>query len=288
MTVDAPPGQRVYESSLYGLAGGGRWRPDRVPRPSVVAAPNAAVNHCEARCGVAGRTGTVWHSAAMTVVGVDGCKRGWIAITLDHTSRTRGYFVEQLDGLLDRVPDAGRCDRHPHRTAVHRPAASRRRGPRPAGSATQLRVLRTRTPGHHRRDTRRSQRHLQADHRPWAQPAIVRARAQDPRGRTVGSFGADPRLGGSPRCPSRSCSAVRRRRRRPPGLDYSSGTTPSNRPVSYSMTSARPARRRAPMTCSTPPSPRGAPHVLHRGDGISLPDPPETASDSSNLIAIWA
>jgi predicted RNase H-like nuclease len=42
----------------------------------------------------------------MRIVGVDGCKRGWIAIALDDNEPARGYFISVLDELLDAIPDA--------------------------------------------------------------------------------------------------------------------------------------------------------------------------------------
>lgn len=42
----------------------------------------------------------------MRVVGVDGCRGGWIAIALADGHPARGYFLEQLDGLLEAIPDA--------------------------------------------------------------------------------------------------------------------------------------------------------------------------------------
>lgn len=51
------------------------------------------------------RTGPSGHSDDMTVAGVDGCRRGWIAITLDAGGGARGFFVAQLDELVDAIPD---------------------------------------------------------------------------------------------------------------------------------------------------------------------------------------
>jgi predicted RNase H-like nuclease len=42
----------------------------------------------------------------MSVVGVDGCKRGWIAIALGDNEPARGYFIAALDELLAAIPDA--------------------------------------------------------------------------------------------------------------------------------------------------------------------------------------
>lgn len=41
----------------------------------------------------------------MSVVGVDGCKRGWIAVALDSMNRARACFVTRLDDLLVAIPD---------------------------------------------------------------------------------------------------------------------------------------------------------------------------------------
>lgn len=42
----------------------------------------------------------------MRVVGVDACKRGWIAVVLQDHRALRGVFAADLDGLVDEVPDA--------------------------------------------------------------------------------------------------------------------------------------------------------------------------------------
>lgn len=42
----------------------------------------------------------------MRVVGVDACKRGWVAVVLQDHRVLRGVFAEDLDGLVDEVPDA--------------------------------------------------------------------------------------------------------------------------------------------------------------------------------------
>jgi predicted RNase H-like nuclease len=48
----------------------------------------------------------LWQGDAMSIVGVDGCKRGWIAIALVDNEPVRGYFIAALDELLDAIPDA--------------------------------------------------------------------------------------------------------------------------------------------------------------------------------------
>lgn len=42
----------------------------------------------------------------MTAVGVDACKKGWIAIALHHGRAPAGHFLSSLDALLDEMPDA--------------------------------------------------------------------------------------------------------------------------------------------------------------------------------------
>ncbi len=41
----------------------------------------------------------------MSVVGVDACKRGWIAIEVRADQHARGHFIDKLDNLLGHVPD---------------------------------------------------------------------------------------------------------------------------------------------------------------------------------------
>ena len=42
----------------------------------------------------------------MSVVGIDACKQGWIAIALRGDDDAQGHFITTLDMLLDDVPDA--------------------------------------------------------------------------------------------------------------------------------------------------------------------------------------
>ncbi len=42
----------------------------------------------------------------MTVVGIDGCRGGWIAIVLRSSNASDAFFVETLDRITEEVPDA--------------------------------------------------------------------------------------------------------------------------------------------------------------------------------------
>ncbi len=46
-----------------------------------------------------------WHDGGMVVVGVDACRRGWIAVVLEDGNPPWGLFVTKLEQLAEAVPE---------------------------------------------------------------------------------------------------------------------------------------------------------------------------------------
>lgn len=225
----------------------------------------------------------------MSVVGVDGCRAGWIAIALGDAGQADGYFVERLDELLDVIRDvqAVAID-----IPIGLPSGGRRRadiearrllGPRrssvfdapvraavtAATHAEASAISRELTgQGLSRQSFALAPKILEAER--WSAAAPISVWEVHPEV----SFAI--MIGHPAESPKSTWSGLRERQR---ALER----------AGIRLADIGPAGRKA-----------GADDVLdaaaaawsaarlRRGDGISLPDPPETAPGSATPMAIWA
>jgi len=230
-----------------------------------------------------------WHSVGMSVVGVDGCKRGWIAIVLDDAGRTRGQFVGHLDDLGDAIEgvDAVAID-----IPIGLPSTGRRQaddaardllGPRrnsvfyapvreaiTAATHAEASAISKRITGHgiSQQSLALAPKILEAER--WAVSTTAPVWEVHPEV----SFAV--MLGHPADHPKSTWSGLRERldALRDAGIIVddigSAGAMAGADDVLDAAVAAWSAAR------------------LRRGDGISLPDPPETAPGTSRPIAIWA
>ena len=230
-----------------------------------------------------------WHGVAMSVVGVDGCKRGWIAVALDDDTSTRGLFVERLDDLgtaLDGVhavavdipiglpstgrrqaDDAARDLLGPRRSSVFYAPV---RDAITAATHADASAISKRITGHgiSRQSFALAPKILEAER--WAASTTVPVWEVHPEV----SFAV--MLGHPVEHPKLTWSGLRERLEalRDAGIIIgdigAAGGMAGADDVLDAAVAAWSAAR------------------LYRGDGISLPDPPETAPDTARPIAIWA
>lgn len=222
-------------------------------------------------------------------MGVDGCKAGWIAIALDERNRARGCFVKCLDDLLDAIGDAQAVAID---IPIGLPTAGRRRadvearellGPRrnsvfhapvrgavtAATHAEASSISKDLTgQGLSRQSFALAPKILEAER--WSSLSPVPVWEVHPE------VSFTVMMGRPADSPKSTWSGLRERQR---ALER----------AGIRLADIGPAGRRA-----------GADDVLdaaaaawsaarlHRGAGVSLPDPPETAPGSTNPMAIWA
>jgi predicted RNase H-like nuclease len=233
--------------------------------------------------------GVFWHGVGMSVVGIDGCKRGWIAIALDDDSTTRGVFVERLDDLGAALDDV-------HAVAIDIPiglpstgrrqaddAARQLLGPRrnsvfyapvrdaiTAATHGDASAISKRITGHgiSRQSFALAPKILEAEQ--WAASTTVPVWEVHPEV----SFAV--MLGHPAEHPKLTWSGLHERLEalRDAGIGIgdigAAGAMAGADDVLDAAVAAWSAAR------------------LYRGDGISLPDPPETAPDAPRPVAIWA
>ena len=229
-----------------------------------------------------------WHSVAMSVVGVDGCKRGWIAIALD-AARSRGHFVEHLDELGDTITDV---DAVAIDIPIGLPATSRRQaddaardllGPRRSSVfyAPVREAITAATHAEASAISRRMTGHGISQQSFALAPKILEAE-QWAASTTVPVWEVHPEvsfaimLGHPAEHPKSTWSGLRERLQalRDAGIIIDDIGTAGAKAGADDVLDAAVAAWSAAR--------------LHRGDAISLPDPPETAPDTARPIAIWA
>lgn len=225
----------------------------------------------------------------MSVVGIDGCKRGWIAIALDEDNSTRGHFVERLDGLgaaLDGVhavaidipiglpstgrrqaDDAARDLLGPRRNSVFYAPV---RDAITAATHADASAISKRITGYgiSRQSFALAPKILEAER--WAAAMTVPVWEVHPEV----SFAV--MLGHPAQHPKLTWSGLHERLEALRGAGIIIGDIGA----AAAMAGADDVLDAAVAAWSAT--------RLHRGGGISLPDPPETAPDTSRPIAIWA
>lgn len=230
-----------------------------------------------------------WHSVAMSVVGVDGCKRGWIAIALDDAGRTRGHFVEHLDNVDEVIAGV-------HAVAIDIPIGLPSTGRRQADDAARdflgprrnsvfyapvREAITAATHAEASAISRRITGHGISQQSFALAPKIVEAERWA-ASTTVPVWEVHPEvsfavmLGHPAEHPKSTWSGLGERldALRDAGIILddigSAGAMAGADDVLDAAVAAWSAAR------------------LYRGDGISLPDPPRTAPDTARPIAIWA
>jgi predicted RNase H-like nuclease len=233
--------------------------------------------------------GVFWHGVAMSVVGIDGCKRGWIAIALDDDGSTRGLFVERLEDLetaLDGVdavaidipiglPPNGR--RQADDVARELLGARRNsvfyapvREAITAATHAEASAISRRITGHgiSQQSFALAPKILEAER--WAASTTVSVWEVHPEA------GFAVMLDHPAEHPKSTWSGIRERL---DALRYA-GIVLDDIGTAGAMAGADDVLDAAVAAWSAA--------RLHRGDGISLPNPPETAPDTGRPIAIWA
>jgi predicted RNase H-like nuclease len=225
----------------------------------------------------------------MSVVGVDGCKGGWIAIALDDNTHARGYLIERLPRLLDVIPDAVAVGID---IPIGLPSAGWRRAD---AEARQLLGA--------RRSSVFPAPPRQAITAPTHAEATAISKKVTGRGLSRQSFALAPKILETERWvastpipvwevhPEVSFTIMMGRPAASPKSTWA-GLQERQRALAHAgidLDNIGPAGERA-----------GADDVLdaaaaawsaarlYRGGGISLPDPPETIPDSATPVAIWA
>ena len=225
----------------------------------------------------------------MSAVGVDGCKQGWIAIALRDREPAEGQFVTSLDELLDAIPDAQAVAID---IPIGLPTSGRRRADIEARALLGARrnsVFLTPV-----RDAISARSHAEA---------TAKARSITGSGISRQAFALAPKIreaerwsaavplpvwevhpevsfaimmGGPAAWPKSTWSGLRERQR---ALER----------VGISLDDVGPAGTRAGAddVLDAAAAAWSAARLL-RGEGISLPDPPETSPGSTNPMAIWA
>lgn len=231
----------------------------------------------------------VWHSVAMRVVGIDGCRRGWIAVTLDDAGCTHGYFVEQLTDLGDALEGA-------HGIAIDIPIGLPSTGRRQADAAARDFLGRRRNSVFHApvRAAITAATHAEASaisrritgygisQQSFALAAKIREAEEWAASTAVPIWEAHPEvsfavmLGHPAEHPKSTWSGLRERL----NALHDAGIVIDDIGTAGAMAGADDVLDAAVAAWSAA--------RLHRGDGISLPDPPETAPDTARPIAIWA
>ena len=225
----------------------------------------------------------------MTVVGVDGCKQGWIAIALRDGEPARGHFVAHLEGLLDAIPDAqavgidipiGLPSVGPRRADIEaRALLNARRNsvlPAPVRAAVTART--------HAEATAISKRIAGRGISQQAFALAPKIREAERWSATVAlpvwevhpevSFAI--MMGGPAAWPKSTWSGLRERQLAitQAGIALDDIGSAGHKAGADDVLDAAAAAWSAAR--------------LLRGEGISLPDPPEIAADSANPMAIWA
>ena len=228
----------------------------------------------------------------MSVVGVDGCKRGWIAVALDDAGRTHGHFVEHLDDLGDAIDGV-------HAVAIDIPIGLPSSGRRQADAAARELLGQRRnsvfnapvreaiTAATHAEASAISRRitgHGISQQSFALAPKILEAERWA-ASTTMPVWEVHPEvsfavmLGHPAEHPKSTWSGLRERLNALRDTDANhividdigiAGAMAGSDDVLDAAVAAWSAAR------------------LHRGDGISLPGPPETAPDTARPIAIWA
>jgi predicted RNase H-like nuclease len=225
----------------------------------------------------------------MSVVGVDGCTRGWIAIALDDAGRTRGHFLEHLDDLGDALDGV-------HAVAIDIPIGLPSTGRRQADNAARDLLGRRRNSVFYApvREAITAATHAEA--------SAVSQRITG-YGISQQSFALAPKILEAERWAASTTVPVWEVH---PEVSFA---VMLGHPAQHSKSTWSGLRERLDALrdagiiiddIGSAGAMAGADDVLdaavaawsaarvHRGEGISLPDPPETAPDSSRLIAIWA
>ena len=225
----------------------------------------------------------------MSVVGVDGCKRGWIAIALDDAGRAHGHFVEHLEDLGDALDGV-------HAVAIDIPIGLPSTGRRQADDAARDLLGQRRNSVFYApvRDAITATTHAEASaisrritghgisQQSFALAPKILEAERWAASTTVPTWEGHPEvsfagmLGHPAEHPKSTWSGLRER------LDAlrEAAIVIDDIGIAGAMAGADDVLDAAVAAWSAA--------RLYRGEGISLPDPPETAPDASRPIAIWA
>lgn len=228
-------------------------------------------------------------TARMSVVGIDGCKGGWVAIALDEDNRVHAYFVERLERLLEAVPTAQAVAID---IPIGLPSAGRRRADIEARQLLGVRrssvffapvrnaiaapthavasAISKQITGHglSRQSFALAPKILEAER--WSMSAPVPVWEVHPE------VSFTIMVGRPAAWPKSTWSGLRERQRAlaHAGIVLDDIGAAGHKAGADDVLDAAAAAWSAAR--------------LHRGEGISIPDPPESAPDAANPMAIWA